>query len=242
MSLKSNLIFWGIVAVLLVPMSIIIVKYQKLKRSGQMIIKQQLYYHKAYVFCYNNVLLRKRFRRIVTSLSSLMCYDMNGLKEQSVKLFAKSGAVVILMPLAGIILYRDVMLTLLIALVGYIFYDMTVDKAIDKQQHKMIEEMVYAIQSISDTYAVTESIPNAIINCERGAYLERPIQKLYEIVSAEDGYGMLMELKRQNPIRLLGALATTCYICNEEGDVRDGEGKSAFVDALTTLRREADSS
>jgi hypothetical protein len=96
------------------------------------------------------------------------------------------------------------------------------------------------LQSIRDTYAITDNIPRAIIGCERESCLERPIAKIYEILTDENGDELLKRFKRTNPVRILGSLAETCYLTNNNGDLKAGNGQSSFKDELMILRKEAD--
>lgn len=214
---------------------------EKLAESGQAEQAKRAAIHKRYVFYSTNLLCRKRFRRILMSFSSLMCFDFETLKEESVKLFEKAVIIAFAIPVVAFVLTKDVTLAMLTALIGYVFYDRTVDKKIDKQEVAIIGELTYTVQSIRDTYSVTDNIPRAVMSCERGQYLERPIGKIYEILTEENGEELLQEFKRVTPVRLLSTLATMCYISNDEGDLKGNDGNSAFRDELTVLRQEADS-
>lgn len=216
------------------------VNKDKLKRSGQAEWAKKRKIHNKYVFYNNNVLLRKRFRRIVMRFSSMSCYDLEKLQEESVKLFERAVKVSVLMPIVSLMLLQDVILSVLVAFVGYIYYDITVDKEIDKIYHKIMKEVSNNIQSIRERYMETENIPTAVLRSDKGLYLEKPIEQIYEILTDVEGEEKLYEFCRTSPIRMIKTLAMTCFIVNTSGDDRRDDGTTAFSEEMTSLRQEAD--
>ncbi|MCI9050673.1 MAG: hypothetical protein HFI05_01925 [Lachnospiraceae bacterium] len=212
----------------------------KLKANGTLEVERKRKLHNRYVFYNNNVFLRRRFRRIVMQYSSLACYDMDTIIESSVKLFEKAVGVSLLMPLISIVALRDVMLTMLVAFVGYIYYDITVDKAIDKVYVQIIEETSNCIQSIRERYMETDSIPKAVLYSDKGVLLDKPINRIYDMLASTDSEERLYEFCRTTPVRIIKTLAMVCHIVNENGDERKENGSSAFSDEMTSLRQEAD--
>lgn len=216
-------------------------RQQKLKESGKYEQEQERKIYSRYIFYMNNVLLRKRFRHIVVQFSSLACYDVKMVREKSVKLFERSILSACLMPLVALVLFQNVMLAALSCLIGYIYYNMAVDKAIDKVYMSIVSELATCVQSIHDGYVMSGSIPKAVLESDKGTLLEKPISYIYDILTDIDGENMLYEFKKTTPVRMLGTLATVCFVMNNEGDsgYQDGE-QSAFESVMTAIRREAD--
>lgn len=230
-------ITWPIITIFAV---IYFVNRDKLKRSGKELLERRRKIHNRYVFLYNNVFTRKRFRRIVEQYSTLACYNKDLVKEKSVTLFTRSLAIAISMPVLALIFLKDVIFAILTALVGYIYYDITVDKEIDKVYTEIIKEISMCIASIRERYMECENIPTAILLSDKGKHLEQPIKQLYDMLTDVEPEERLHEFCRTSPIRLLKTLAITCYIVNENGDSRKPGGMSCFSEELTTLRQEAD--
>lgn len=196
--------------------------------------------HNKFVRYNKNVFTRKRFRRIVMQYSSLSCYEVDKVKQESVKLFEKAILISVAMPLIALIAFRDVLLMLLVILVAYIYYDITVDKAIDKVYEEIIKEVSICIQSIRERYMESSNVANAVLNSDKGKYLLAPIQGIYDMLTAIDSEDSLYKFCRTTPVRLIKTLAMVCYITNERGDVRGDNNSSAFADQMTSLRQEAD--
>lgn len=196
---------------------------------------------KKYVFLYNNILTRKAFRNIVVMYSSLSCYDFEIMQQMSVDLFTKSVTRSLLIPVITLIVEKDPILTGLAALTGFMYYQLTVSKAYDKEVEELTNEVSFTMQSISDSYSLVDDITKAVKICERAPCLEHAINRMYEVLSAEDREEALYKYKKLVPLRLLSSLMTTCYIATEEGDSRDENGMPKFVQKMTQLRLEADS-
>lgn len=215
-------------------------KKDKLKQSGKAELERKKKMHNKYVFYSTNVLLRKRFRRIVMQFSSMACYSVEEVEEESVKLFEKAVFTAIAMPLVSLILIKDVMLSILAAFVGYVYYDITVDKQIDKLYRDIMLEVSNCIQSIRERYMECDSIPTAVLYSDKGKYLEKPITKIYEILTDVEGEELLYDFCRTSPVRMIKTLATTCYIVSENGDERKENGLTAFAEEMIALRQECD--
>lgn len=211
----------------------------KLKQSGQLSIKRKHQIHNRFVFYSNNVLLRKRFRAIVKQYASLSCYDLDTIKSESVNLFEKSCLTACAMPIASLFVVQDVSFAILVSFVGYIYYDMAVEKRLDKLNKEIMTEISNCIQSISERYMETDNIPNAVLQSDKGKYLEKPITRMFEMLTDVNSAERLEEFNRTSPIRLLKTLATTCYLVNETGDERLERG-SVFIEEMTIIRHEAD--
>ena len=240
-TLKLLGLIWGSIIVGAIIFFIVQSKKLKLKESGQYEAARHRKIHKKYIFYFNNVLTRNRFRRIAMRYSSLSCYDVNQIRENSIKLFEKAVLVSIAFPAIALFAFQNVMLAGLTALLGIIYYDMAIDSAIDKIYCEIIDEISMSTQSIHDNYTLTLSIPKAILECDKGKYLDKTLTKIYEILTDIDGEELLYQFKRTTPVRMLGTLASICYIANNEGDVRRNKNEeSAFESEMTALRREAD--
>lgn len=212
----------------------------KLKDNGTFEQTKRRKIHNRYVWYHDSFITRSRFRRIVTMYSSVDCYDMDQVKATSVKLFERSFISAAMMPILCLVLLKDVMITLLMVFVAYIYYNMTVDKAIDKITFKMLGELSNCIQSMRENFIQTENIASAVLLSDKGTMLETIIMNIYEILTAVDGKKQLDEFCRKAPLRTFTSLAMACYIVFESGDEKKSDGSSTFADSLISLRQEVD--
>lgn len=232
---------WGVVIVGAIIAFVVKSKQLKLKESGMAEVEHKRKVHRDYIRFSNHVLTRKRFRRIVMQFATLGCYDAEQVKEESIKLFKKATLSSIAMPLIALVLFQHIVLAGLVALIGLVYYNMTVDTKIDKLYEKIIGESAMCVQSIHDCYVTYRSIPKAVLECDRGQYLDKAIDKIYDILTDIDGADKLYDFKKTTPVRLIGTLATVCYVMNNQGDTSaDATKASAFESVMTAMRREAD--
>lgn len=218
-----------------------ILRHQKLKESGKVdIVKAQKMRNRFYKYK-RNVFVRKRFSLIEKQYSTLMCYDRATVQVKCVQVFESALKVSVGIPLLVGLLMRDILMFGMVALVGYIYYDIAVNKEYDKVNKKIHEELSVCVQSIRDKYTETDNIPAAVLNSNTGTLLERPINEIYEILTDKEGEKRLYAFCTLTPIRMIKTLATTCFIVNETGDVKTKVDGSSFSNDMISLRQEADS-
>lgn len=213
----------------------------KIKENKAAALKQKRKLHNRFSFYYNNVIIRGPFRRIVEMYASLSCYDSDTVKEESVKLFEKNVAIVILLPVVALIVMKDALIAILMAFMGYVYYESTVEKENDKIYVKLMEDCSMTISSVREKYLETDNIPLAILYAEKSKYLEAPMHNVYRILTDTDGAERLEKFQHSYPVAIVKTFANTCYIVNENGAVKHENGADSFSEDMTTLRQECDS-
>lgn len=213
----------------------------KIKENKAAALKQKRKLHNRFSFYYNNVIIRGPFRRIVEMYASLSCYDSDTVKEESVKLFEKNVAIVILLPVVALIVMKDALIAILMAFMGYVYYESTVEKENDKIYVKLMEDCSMTISSVREKYLETDNIPLAILYAEKSKYLEAPMHNIYHILTDTDGAERLEKFQHSYPVAIIKTFANTCYIVNENGAVKHENGADSFSEDMTTLRQECDS-
>ena len=213
----------------------------KVKENKAAALKQKRKLHNRFSFYYNNVIIRGPFRRIVEMYASLSCYDSDTVKEESVKLFEKNVAIVILLPVVALIVMKDALIAILMAFMGYVYYESTVEKENDKIYVKLMEDCSMTISSVREKYLETDNIPLAILYAEKSKYLEAPMHNIYRILTDTDGAERLEKFQHSYPVAIIKTFANTCYIVNENGAVKHENGADSFSEDMTTLRQECDS-
>lgn len=220
---------------------IVIMRKVNLKQKGLWEMYEKKKYNNRYNLYSQNILSRTRFRGIVSKYATMACYDIDKVRKQSVDLFEKTMLVTIAMPVIAIVVFNNIVLAGLVGLIALVYYDMTVDRAMDKLYREISEECSTTIQSIKDQYKITNSIPEAVLTCERSSLIEEAVGKLYRIVSDVNRDEILEDFKKSAPVRILSTLATVLYISNDEGDSTLADGTSAFDQEMSALRDEVDS-
>lgn len=213
----------------------------KVKENKAAALKQKRKLHNRFSFYYNNVIIRGPFRRIVEMYASLSCYDSDTVKEESVKLFEKNVSIVILLPVVALIVMKDALIAILMAFMGYVYYESTVEKENDKICVKLMEDCSMTISSVREKYLETDNIPLAILYAEKSKYLEAPMHNIYRILTDTDGAERLEKFQHSYPVAIIKTFANTCYIVNENGAVKHENGADSFSEDMTTLRQECDS-
>lgn len=213
----------------------------RMKEDREFALKQQKKLHNRFSVYYNNLIVRGPFRRIVEMYASLSCYDSDTVKAESVKLFERNVAVVIILPVVGFIVMRDALIFLMLGFLGYVYYQSTVEKENDKIYVKLMEECSMTISSVREKYLETDNIPLAILYCEKSKFLEVPMNNIYRILTDTDGAERLEKFQHSYPIPIIKTFANTCYIVNENGAVKKENGADSFSDDMQTLRQECDS-
>lgn len=238
--IKQILMIYGIVfgiALLAFPF---LLKKNKLKESGRLDEHKMQKAHNKFLKYRDNVFVRKRFRLIEKQYATLACYDRATVEMLSVKVFENACLFSMGVPILIGILMRDILMFLLSTLVGYIYYDIAINKEYDRINKQVHEELTICIQSMRDKYMECGNIPKAVIECDKCTLLERPLNEIQEILTDANGEDRLYKFCQVSPIRLIKTLAMTCYIVNETGDAVTQEGGSAFGEDLISLRQEAD--
>ena len=213
----------------------------KMKEDIEFARKQQEKKIKRFYKYYNNVFTRKSFRSIVELYGSLSCYDENEAKVNSVTLFETSMMITLAFPTIAAIIMRDIGITILAALLGFVYYNNAVNKRMDKIYVNLMEETSLALGAMREAYVESNNIPMAVLHCDKSPYLEVPLKSIYHSLVDVNGAERLREFTNNYPVRILRTLANTCYIVNESGSVRTADGKDSFSEDLQTLRQECDS-
>lgn len=213
----------------------------KMKEDKAYALKRKRKLHNRFAIYYNNLILRSPFRRIVEMYASLSCYDSDTVKEESVQLFERNLGIVVLLPFVSFIVMKDALITILMAFMGYVYYQAVVEKENDKIYVRLMEDCSMTISSVREKYLETDSVPLAILYAEKSKYLEVPMTNVYRILTDTDGTDRLDKFQHSYPVPIVKTFANTCYIVNENGAVKHENGSDSFSEDMTALRQECDS-
>lgn len=213
----------------------------RMKEDKAYAMKQRRKLHNRFSLYYNNLILRSPFRRIVEMYASLSCYDSDTVKEESVKLFERNVAVVVILPITGFIIMKDALMFLLLGFMGFIYYQSVVEKENDRIYMKLMEDCSMVMSSVREKYLETDNIPLAVLYAEKPKFLDVPMNNIYRILTDTNGAERLEEFQHSYPVPIIKTFANTCYIVNENGANKTPDGGDSFSNNLTTLRQECDS-
>ena len=175
----------------------------KAKASKDYELKQKKKVAKKFAVYYNNLILRGPFRRIVEMYASLSCYDSDTVKKESVKIFERNIAIMVILPVVGFVVMKDALIFILMAFMGYIYYNSTVEKENDKIYVKLMEECSMTISSVREKYLETDNIPLAILYAEKSEHLEVPMNQIYRILTDTDGAERLEKFQHSYPVPII---------------------------------------
>lgn len=232
----ANVIIW-VGAIAAFP---VLLARNKAKAAGKLDVVKQQKIHNKFIKYRTNVFTRARFREIERIYATFACYDVNQIESECVKVFEGAVKASVAIPIIAGLAMRDILMFALACLVGYIYYNISVSKASDKINEKIHTELAVCVQSIRDKYKECDNIPKAVLDCDKGTMLERPITEIYEILTDKQGQERLDRFCALSPIRLIKTLATCCFIVNETGDHSDATTDSSFAEDLINIRQEVD--
>ena len=235
--IKMLAVVWGFAILAFVYLVI----KENAKSNPKVNLAKQQKTHNRYIKYRSNIFIRGKFRLIEKQFATFACYDHDKIERETVEVFETSVRNSLLIPVATGVLLKDILMFGLACIIGYIYFDISVNRTYDKVLRKIHEELSVALQSIRDNYKESDNIPKAINNCDKGTMLEQPLGEIHEILTSRDGEERLTHFCSINPVRLVKTLATTCHIVNEMGDEKTGTSDSAFADDMIILRKEADS-
>ena len=195
---------------------------------------------KAYNFLNENFLTRKTFRKIVEQLASLSIYNLLEIRQLAIKYYTQTLGMCILVVFLGIIVFRDVTAVLLCITFSLVIFSTLITKKVDTAHFVVLKEFSTVLSSIRESYTLLGNIPDAINECQKGKYLQAPLDKIYLVLTATDAEDRLEEFYRTVPFPMLQTLAGVCYLLNDAGDATDDRGVSAFKTAITLLKNECD--
>jgi hypothetical protein len=196
-------------------------------------------YNKRFRFYYDFVLTRSMFRKIYGQVASLSVYNMLECRMITVKFFEKALITAIILFILGFIGMGDPVSGVVLMLFALVLINSTVSKRIDDVNFKSLKSMSQLIQSIRECYTRVRNVPDAINDAQCPPLLQKQMDEIYLICTANNARERLNEFYKKCPNRIMRTLATTCYIRTDAGE---GNAKtySPFKQALGLIKDEVD--
>ena len=197
-------------------------------------------YLKIHHILWDNFLVRQKYRALVERLGEIGVYTKQELYVSATKFFLQTTGLSCLVGLIAIICFQDFVATIIIVGFCYLMQNVLVDKQIDKVHFQLIKQLSVSLSSVREMYTKYGTIPDAINECKKGKLVQSAFEKIYVILTSNDGNEKLEEFYATTPVRLLQTFANVCYILNDSGDMETDTGTSAFKQGISLLKNEVD--
>lgn len=206
----------------------------------QKMSQQQKYqkYNKRFRFYYDFALTRQTFRKIHGQVASLSVYNFLEARVTTVKFFERSLLSALAIFVIGFIGLGDVISGFVLMLFAFVMINTTVNKRIDNVNFECLKATSQLILSMRECYTRVRNVPDAVNDAKCPPILQRQVDDIYLICTANDAKERLNRFYEECPNRIIRTLATTCYIRSDTGE--DGLEKSPFKQGLGLVKDEVD--
>lgn len=195
-------------------------------------------FNRRFNFYYDFWLSRKLFRKIFAQVSNLAVYNYMEARIQTVRFFERSLEIAAAVFVVSFIGFGDIVTGILLFMVAVILINNSISKRIDNVNYEGLRAISTTCSNLSDSYKRLRNIPDALNQCKPPKILERAVESIYLILTANDGRERLDTFFIENQNRQLRTLAVTCYLRNDTGE--DTAEGSPFRSALRLIKDEVD--
>lgn len=231
-----------IVLVLLFAAALFAILYMSttyLQRQKRMSERQKFQkYNKRFRFYYDFVLTRQTFRKIHGQIGGLSVYNFMEARVMTVKFYERSMLSAVVMFLIGFIGLGDLVSGIVLMMFSSVMLNTTVNKRIDDVNFSCLKSTSQLLLSIRECYTRVRNVPDAINDAKCPTLLQRTVDNIYLICTANDAQERLNRFYQECPNRILRTLATTCYIRSDTGE--EDLDHSPFKDGLGLIKDEVD--
>lgn len=197
-------------------------------------------YNKRFRFYYDFVLSRSMFRKIYEQIAGLAVYNMLEARMTAVKFFERALLISGLMFVIGFIGLGDIISGVVLLGFAFVMIQTTVNKRIDDVNFKSLKAMSSLLLSVRECYTRVRNVPDAVNDATCPPLLQRQVDEIYLICTANDAKDRLNAFYKTCPNRIMRTLATTCYIRTDAGEDDNGKTYSPFKQALGLIKDEVD--
>ncbi len=230
---------YSIVGIILFIGIYLVVSGNKPKKEREM-AKQRMF-KKAYKILSYFFITQRQMLKISARLSALSIYNRNELQEITTKYMLITSGMSLGLVGASIMLFKDVVSTLICIAFAVLVNSILVSKQIEKVNLQVYKALKYSISSIRQEYMKLGDVAEALAQAEIVSILGKPFDQIHIILTGADGELALLKFYEASPFRPLQTLAGICYNIHNYGDGKDEMGQSNFVSALTMLTMDINS-
>ena len=195
-------------------------------------------YLKAHDFLVSNFITKKSYLKNLRQVNAMGIYSATDVRVFSSKYYLSSVLIAFLVIFAGIVIYRDLLTSVLFVLMGYVIKTSLVEKKLEREYSKILFAFSDMISNVRHEYSRTNSVLDSLKDCEVDKCLQIQIDEIINILEGEKAEERLEYFFNTSPLRLLQTFAGICYIVNNSGDTQLPDGSSNFLTSLTYISNE----
>lgn len=183
----------------------------------------------------SNFITSGKLKRITTMINGLAVYSRYEVQKLSAKYCIMSYIILVGVSLAGFILFKDSVSKLLCVALAYVMSNIVIEKQVDKAYMRVYTQLRVALSSVRQEYLRLGSVAEAILEANFPDLMQKPFDQIYQILISNESEVKLQEFYEVVPFRPLQTIAGVCYSIHNDGDTKDANGHSNFVQALTLM-------
>lgn len=206
---------------------------RKLKSQERMV--------KLYIFLESFPLTTRRMRKISGKLIGLSVLNTREIYKTSAQLFMKGSLLTVILTIAGILMFDDVVSMVMCVCLGFIASNVFLDKTIDSITKSVYESFRITLSSLREEYLRHNSVEEALSECETDELLKGIIDSIASIITSANSELKMQEFFERVPFRPIQTLAMICYRTANIGDETDAIGESNFMKSLKYLSEDINS-
>ena len=176
-------------------------------------------------------------------LKAFSVYGVSSEKElavMSVQVFDKAIIFMLILVIAGFVIFRNIIYTLMFGFFGYVYMQSSLISHADRIVADVYKELSYTISLFRQAYLSTASVDKAFIVADIPPRLKPVFDKMQRIITNQKE-SELRELIDSYPITVVGTLASTLYLNSIYGAQKTGSGGDSLESLLLVLEQECDS-
>ena len=171
-------------------------------------------------------------------ISSLAVYNFLEARVITVQFFERSVKSAVALFLIGFIGLGDIISGFVLMLLAFVMVNSTINKRIDGVNFATLKATSRLLLSIRECYTRVRNVPDAINDANVPPILQRTVNSIYLITTANDAEERLHRFYEECPNRIIRTLATTCYIRADVGE--DDPKHSPFKEGIGLIKDEVD--
>lgn len=187
---------------------------------------------------YDNPLTRKGYRKIRNKLSNMAVYTRFEIAQHAVTIYKSTLLTTVGLSLVMFLIYNDLISIIAMVVTLLVVKDTLIYDRLNMLQLNILLEFHDTLSLIRRNFLESSDIVETIGKTIAPKHIQKAMDDIYIILTSTDGAEKLQEFRDTNPFRQIQTLAQACYKLADEGDVKDNNGNSAFIQALTAISDE----
>lgn len=235
------MIFFALLMLGLAGSGLYIVLMSKGSKKQQQARRQKMM-RRMYHFLSNFFITQGYISNVYSKLANLSVYRRSELQVLSVKYLLTSWGISGGLVASSFFLFEDSLTILIVVMFAFLITNIVVDKQLDKLHLQVTKASAGVFSSIRQEYMRSNNVVEALSDSDVPDIVKRPIEDIVAILTSNNAELKLQEFCEATPFRSLQTLAGICYHINNYGDDKDVYGQSNFIQALSILLSDVNTS